>query len=1095
MKSALFFLLIFLFVTNTAANIELLKFGSQQEIDAIAENTAIGNRMGYIRINDTVTNLSDNYNVTVTPNTNFNILDSTHDDDGKRRLYLISTSDLDYEVDPSSYDITITATPKAAGSPLTFAHTINLLPENDNEATCKSLNGLPIKENTTLAINIATMLLDTNGVLWKDFSQYKVSDADIPADSNFWWIDSIIRPQHGTLTWSKMGTFQYDFPAQGNEAVADTFYYTLFDSAAYEKTTNQQQFMFSVKFKNISDEPPIAGDDTLIVDEGQNQTTLINGITSVLANDTDLDNSLDYDGDGIIDTLDYHTVSLKDSTIHGTLTLNSDGTFSYKHDGSTNYSDQFTYIIDDGTYTDIATVLIIVNPINNNPPIITADTLLVSEGGTATALKSGITSLLALATDADLPHDTLLVTPVTNVATTCGTITIAADGSFTYTHNGSEIFSDAIQFTITDEIGHVTTGTIPIIVTPVSDIAPIAVSDAISVVEGAVATTLVSGTTSVLANDTDVENDISGLEVTLLPVHGTLTIDKVTGTFSYAHNGSETVADSFFYYATDGTNSSAPVKVSITITPNLTVTAPNSATLYNSGCLLTVTGTTGIIGSQISVICPLSGSSGSIVTTATGWILDVQPLRTYEGPDTLIVVSSMAGTIADTVLVPVQFGRAANPFGYTVISVNDPVQFTDSSSTLFAPTATYLWDFGDGTTSTLKDPSHLYALPGVYNVTEVVTYYTGCSDTLRASISVFNNISPTTENFFLDMNADGMMDRISLSFPAAITRESLTGISFHFTWLSANKTVVTLSPSLDQWVFPAVSSQTIYFDVPQGSTADNVTSIGSGYGTGQLVSGSRVEAITMKDGMAPVITYARIPSALPNNIILTYSETVTQPSVSPQQFDLLEDRTGLPYGATLTQLNATSLDRIYAISALTNAFRIKADDRISINPSAFISDIAGNIQSNPLNDKVPVLVPRMTLTCKIHGFSPVDPAVQSLTFVSENLVQAPPAVLSTGTAFDIYLNYPIENHNIGIKFVLIDAVGNVVCDIEKVGIFENELFVSSDQSNAQLIRVLWTGRNLQKRLVGGGAYMVIATVIDLTTGASAEGRTMIKVLQ
>lgn len=1096
MKHIYVTLFVLSFQLFAAGEISLSQYGNAP-IDAIPENSTIGTKLARIHVGEGNTNLPDHYSLSLSDETHFSIVHRDTDNNGSVESYIESKTLRDYEKDPSSYSFTIIA--DSAGKQYTLDHTVQLKAQNDSAATCKSLNGLPIKENTALSIDIATMLLDTNGVLWKDFSEFKVSDGDLPADANRWWIGDIIKPTKGALTWSKDGTFQYNFPAQGNEAVADTFFYTLYDSATYDSTILYQGFMFSVRFKNISDEPPVAVDDTIIVDEAKSQNTLINGISSVLFNDSDPDNSLDYDNpaDGIPDTIDFHTVSLlpEDSTTAGTLLLNSDGTFTYTHDGSNTFTDDFSYIIDDGTFTDIGKVTIIINPLNTNPPFIQADTLVLAEGATATVLKSGTSNLLALATDADLPYDTLTITPIANVATTAGTVTILADGTFTYTHNGSEVFNDAFRFTITDEVGTSTTATIPIVITPVSDIAPIAVTEQITVVEGATAMTTVTGATSLLANDTDIENDISGLLVTVPPIHGTLHYDQVTGTFSYAHDGSETVADSFIYYATDGINNSAPVQVSISITPNLTVSAPLSTTLYNSGCLLDVSGTVALQGSVISVTGPLSGISGTITATGNNWDISVQPLNTYEGPDTLVVVSSLAGTVSDTILVPVQFARAAKPFGYTLISVNDPVTFSDSTSALFTGVASYLWDFGDGTTSTIKDPSHRYAQPGIYTVTEVVSYYNGCSDTLRATLSVFNNISPTTENYFLDINADGMMDRITLTFPAAITKESLTGISFHFTWLSAAGTVMTLSPTIEQWIFETAQAATIYFEVPQGATADNLTSIGTGYGTGQLVSGDRVETIVMKDGMAPVITYARIPEALPNTVLLSYSEPVAQPAVSPQPFDLLDNRTGLPYGAVLSQVDAVNVDRAYNLTALTGAFRIKANDRIWINPNAFISDMTGNIQNNPLNKKVPVLVPATQLTCDLRGFSPVDPKVQSLAFVSENLVQAAPPQLSTGSAFDIHLNYPIEPNNVGIKFVLMDPVGNVLCSIDKVGVFEDELFVTSSATSAQLIRVLWSGRNLQQRIVGGGTYMAIATVTDLTTGVSGKATTLIKVLQ
>jgi len=54
---------------------------------------------------------------------------------------------------------------------------------------------------------------------------------------------------------------------------------------------------------------------------------------------------------------------------------------------------------------------------------------------------------------------------------------------------------------------------------------------------------------------------------------------------------------------------------------------------------------------------------------------------------------------------------------------------------------TYTWDFGDGTTSTLKDPSNTYTSTGDYTVTLTATdSESGDSDifTSTVSVSVFN---------------------------------------------------------------------------------------------------------------------------------------------------------------------------------------------------------------------------------------------------------------------------------------------------------------------------------------------------------------------
>ena len=61
---------------------------------------------------------------------------------------------------------------------------------------------------------------------------------------------------------------------------------------------------------------------------------------------------------------------------------------------------------------------------------------------------------------------------------------------------------------------------------------------------------------------------------------------------------------------------------------------------------------------------------------------------------------------------------------------NGTVQFRDSSVTADIVTS-YLWDFGDGNTSNLRNPSHTYTNTGAYDVTLTVSTATGCSNTIR----------------------------------------------------------------------------------------------------------------------------------------------------------------------------------------------------------------------------------------------------------------------------------------------------------------------------------------------------------------------------
>ena len=66
-----------------------------------------------------------------------------------------------------------------------------------------------------------------------------------------------------------------------------------------------------------------------------------------------------------------------------------------------------------------------------------------------------------------------------------------------------------------------------------------------------------------------------------------------------------------------------------------------------------------------------------------------------------------------------------------------PIAFTDASVVDGRANVFYQWDFGDGNTSNLANPSHTYTALGNYNVTLLVQYDdTDCNDTFNKSIDV-----------------------------------------------------------------------------------------------------------------------------------------------------------------------------------------------------------------------------------------------------------------------------------------------------------------------------------------------------------------------
>ena len=80
----------------------------------------------------------------------------------------------------------------------------------------------------------------------------------------------------------------------------------------------------------------------------------------------------------------------------------------------------------------------------------------------------------------------------------------------------------------------------------------------------------------------------------------------------------------------------------------------------------------------------------------------------------------------------------------TVICLPDSVHFSNYSQLISTQTSIH-WDFGDGTTSSVWEPTHLYAHTGYYEVTLVVQDLGSCNlaDTLRKRLLVLANTSST----------------------------------------------------------------------------------------------------------------------------------------------------------------------------------------------------------------------------------------------------------------------------------------------------------------------------------------------------------------
>src|SRR5207249_1306355 len=444
--------------------------------------------------------------------------------------------------------------------------------------TVTPVNDAPVANNdsATVAEGGTVTVLDSTAA--------SVLANDTDAEANTLTATKLSDPTRGSETLNANGTFSYSH--DGSETTTDSFTYKTCDNGTTNGAPDAKcsgTATVSITVTPVND-PPVANNDSATVAEGGTVTVLDSTAASVLANDTDAE----------ANTLT--ATKLSDPT-RGSETLNANGTFSYSHDGSETTTDSFTYkTCDNGTTngapdakcSGTATVSITVTPVND-PPVANNDSATVAEGGTVTVLDSTAASVLANDTDAEA--NTLTATKLSDPAH--GSVTLNADGTFSYSHDGSETTTDSFTYKTCDngttngspDAKCSGTATVSITVTPVND-APAANNDSATVAEGGTVTVLDSTAASVLANDTDAEGNTLTATKLSDPVHGSVTLNA-DGTFSYSHDGSEPTSHSFTSKTCDNgtTNGSPPVadpKCSATATVSITVTPVNDAPVANN---------------------------------------------------------------------------------------------------------------------------------------------------------------------------------------------------------------------------------------------------------------------------------------------------------------------------------------------------------------------------------------------------------------------------------------------------------------------------------------------------------------------------------
>jgi hypothetical protein len=279
---------------------------------------------------------TDEATVTYTPTLNFNGLD----------VFPYTIRDTGGLTDTATVTVTVQAVNDAPVNTVPGAQSTN----EDTALTFSAGNQISISDVDAGSNPVEVTLTATNGTLTlSGTTGLTFSTGDGTADAAMVFIGTITNINTALDGMSFTPTPDYNGPASVQITTDDQGHTGLGGAKSDTDTVN-------ITVQAVND-APVADDDAYSVDEGY--TLTVAASIGVLDNDTDVED----------DTLEATLVS---APSHGTLTLNTDGSFTYVHDGTTS-SDSFTYRAYDGTdYSNVATVTINIQLFD---PVITAITV------------------------------------------------------------------------------------------------------------------------------------------------------------------------------------------------------------------------------------------------------------------------------------------------------------------------------------------------------------------------------------------------------------------------------------------------------------------------------------------------------------------------------------------------------------------------------------------------------------------------------------------------------------------------------------------------------------------------------------------------
>lgn len=330
------------------------------------------------------------------------------------------------------------------------------------------------------------------------------------------------------------------------------------------------------------------------------------------------------------------------------------------------------------------------------------------------------------------------------------------------------------------------------------------------------------------------------------------------------------------------------------------------------------------------------------------------------------------------------------------------------------PGATYQWNFGDGQTSTLQNPTHAYSLAGTYIITLVVTDpATGCSASVQQTIQTAGC---------------GCLASIDPIYNKILTNVTISSNTvWHDKIYIADNVIVTVDngATLDITNVDVVFGHAAGIDFKNGAVIRannsvfrpcNINEVWRGldfYTTNSTSPTGSINECTFKNAKSALEAYSlstkmQLDLRITNNLFadcqrgIALSTTAFKRSISGNTY--MVDNKNLPFNTVSSQLNSSTAVEFYGLYSSGNSYK----DLISQNDFIFTSNAGINNSRicgiyTTSDDSLVIINNKFTdFSIGIYGNNNTNISIEDNTFSWSRLFNM---ALAPGNKVQILINY------------------------------------------------------------------------------------------